>query len=247
MHHGQIIAATFVTVRFEEEENLPSTLDSTGVVQETANPFAKRLRDDVMMYHGISGTEAVFELWNLSGLSRVKLFKDEEVKQAFVILDPSCLRVAYWMDLLPASVVPDEDEEEEFDIFTCELLDKHGEPCGSTFKSAQSLSAQQSRMRGGQHGMVRVLREAVLTNQCPWCRSTLASRETAQAHVVRAWKYKRCRADLSGIKWEARQPPTLSCPLTSAALGSIAGAHCGRAPPQVGHPILALQHPWWRP
>ena len=61
------------------------------------------------------------------------------------------------------------------------------------------MLAHLRRTKGGTHSVVCLISHLTVTNQCPICRSVLASRYAAQHHVAMAIISKKCRLDL-GLK-----------------------------------------------
>ena len=59
-----------------------------------------------------------------------------------------------------------------------------------------SFAFKLTQKEGG-HGSRSPYYLGVIANRCPDCRTTLASRHTAQQHVKQAWKWGHCRIDRS--------------------------------------------------
>ena len=96
------------------------------------------------------------------------------------------------MDYVPKVLEPVDDVGE----FVC--LDRlaNGSLCGRTFSTQRQLTTHRmaSVKLGGDHGVLS-LGGLVVTNQCPFCRTPVASRNAAQTHVRNAFAIGYCNID----------------------------------------------------
>lgn len=91
----------------------------------------------------------------------------------------------------------------------------------------------------------------VLSNQCPWCRSTFQNHEGAKRHVAHMFESANCFVDRSVYPVVPITPDVLLCPLcaieraahgetflrSSVCLSATSGAHVPHNPPgDIQHP-----------
>jgi len=213
--HEHIIACLWGQLRCEDRP----TLDAHGQLSTSANPFAVRLATDMSELISTGMVEDFDEEWKLTGCSWISLFKDENVRVAFLKIDPMVVRIAFLHQHKQGGRPWDDAETEEISIaadavpeFVCELKTATGETCSMIFPSLQQLRDHQAHARGGEHGVVSRFWKGVVTNQCPWCSSTFSTRGTAIAHCRGSYKNKRCIVDNSTFDWPLSVPGSLQCP-----------------------------------
>ena len=99
-------------------------------------------------------------------------------------------------------------EIRKFD-WCCEILSEAGAPCGSRFQSKRALRCHQ--LRSNLHGVGRQTSvfSSVITNYCPWCRSTFSTSLTARKHAAAG----HCRVDAGAFPWPISPFVSLQCSL----------------------------------
>ena len=95
----------------------------------------------------------------------------------------------------------------------CEILSESGVPCGLRFRSKKALRCHQLRSRSHGHGLQTSIFASVITNSCPWCRSTLATTLIARKHAAAAMLSGHCRVDAGAFPWPISTPLSLQCRL----------------------------------
>ena len=82
----------------------------------------------------------------------------------------------------------------------------------SQFYSATMRGLISHKVRA--HGFHELVQRAVITNECPWCRSIFSKRLDAQHHACSSVLHCFCRAGGSHVQTGTRQPQCLvECPL----------------------------------
>ena len=95
----------------------------------------------------------------------------------------------------------------------CEILSEAGAPCGSRFQSKRALRCHQLRSKPHGHGRQTCFFSSVITNYCPWCRSTFSSTLTARKHAAALMPPRHCRLDAGAFPWPISPPESLRCRL----------------------------------
>ena len=160
------------------------------------------------------------------------------------MLDPKLLRAAarHYSDLLDSMHAKRSRENELPGEWRCFLEGADG-PCTACFATRAALITHQVRTRGGEHGERSVFFSGAVTNACPNCNSTFASRASAQQHVRNAWRGGRCRHGLSHFAWPGpstcRRASIVHCALptpsarrrvgavTASSFSFLSSHHCG--------------------
>ena len=114
--------------------------------------------------------------------------------------------------------------------FKCSIPLATGAQC--QFSSATMRGLISHKVRA--HGFHEPVQRAVITNECPWCRSIFSKRLDAQHHACSSVLHGFCRAGGSHVQTETRQPQLLvECPLCK----KIAAVEChdseSQPPPHV--------------
>ena len=212
IEHELPVSALFGTMQREENCGHAATLTSGGRVHHSANPWAKMFEDDVHSLFDVSGCETFDSIWDRSLYS---LFGDEEVGEAFCILDPGILRAKFWSssvappeyDMVGPDPVPDTGTSLD-PLYECDLLLEMGCKCDARFATYKGLRTHQIKS----HGIRNTARLAIVTNQCPICSSTFKSEACAKQHLQYAMVHHRCYAGRSSVEIPVRQPADLTCP-----------------------------------
>ena len=103
-------------------------------------------------------------------------------------------------------------ETRKFD-WPCEILSEAGAPCGSRFQSKSALRCHQLRSKLHGHGRQTSVLSSVITNYCPWCRSTFSSTMIARKHAAASTLSGQRRVDAGAVPWPISPPKSLQCRL----------------------------------
>ena len=95
----------------------------------------------------------------------------------------------------------------------CEILSESGIPCRLRFRSKKALRCHHLRSRSYGHGLQTSIFASVITNSCPWCRSTFATTLIARKHAAAAMLSGHCRVDACAFLWPISIPLSLQCRL----------------------------------
>ena len=93
----------------------------------------------------------------------------------------------------------------------CPLSSVQPLACQLSYPTLQALVLHLRRNRG----LYNVLRTAVVTNQCPWCRRTFTTINGARSHTRIRQKHGSCPLRTGGClhrEWQPRQPDNMACP-----------------------------------
>ena len=131
-------------------------------------------------------------------------------------MDTSLLRAACWTMAsgvkLEKHVKAQCGEAGKVD-WCCEILSESGVPCGLRFRSKKALRCHQLRSRSYGHGLQTSIFASVITNSCPWCRSTFATTLIARKLAAAAMLSGHCRVDAGAFPWPISPPLSLQCRL----------------------------------
>lgn len=241
----QLLAAWFGQARFEGQ----ATCSEEAGLSESANPWAKRVFSDFERLR-MSDDHA----WMVEDVQGdfVRLLRARHLAEAFADADLSVLRARLWGCRQPPPGADVEDRDPpaacsvELDAdgvqtsFVCEEVEATGVQCGRVFSSMAGLHAHR---RFG-HRLQRQVALLTLSNQCPWCMTTFASRQSAQHHTSRALFLGRCRADRSSRRHQLVALHDFVCPQCHETAGrrrlvGSARAHsCSLAVASGGHRFL---------
>ena len=215
--HPQYLAVMFGTARFEEDMQIPRTMDESGKILETAHPWASQFTADIEALRPFEGAYEFFEQWN--GTIK-QLFDEKEISNLFVSIDAREVRAASLANTWAPPATSDEsapadDLADEVDEWTCDLGEAEDTPCGQKFGSRKALLAHQRQSGAPGHGWELLAYKATLTNQCPICLTTFASRQVAFQHLARSLVSKRCLVDRTRMNYRRENPKEdrLWCPL----------------------------------
>ena len=189
-------------------------LEEKGGLCEGANPFAVAFHRDVYLLQGVTGTEELCEALRKVGFQSL-FVSQSEAWEALQRIDTSLLRAACWTMAsgmrLERHVKAQCGETCKFD-WCCEILSEYGVPCGSRFRSKKALRCHQLRSRLHGHGHQTSVFASVITNYCPWCRSTFVSTLIARKHAA-AMLSGHCRVDAGAFLWPISPFQSLQCRL----------------------------------
>ena len=129
-------------------------------------------------------------------------------------------------------VVPEAPSEDDVELldppqlpYACDCTMADGAVCGARFATLQQLATHVRRTKSGSHGQVEDYYQAVVTNQCPWCRVVHANMRTTRQHVRRALQFKVCKGRGSPHVFQPNNPPTLCCPKCPAEFETLDALH----------------------
>ena len=134
----------------------------------------------------------------------------------FLRNDTSLLRAACWTMVsgmrLANHVKFQCGEIRKFD-WCCEILSEAGAPCGSRFQSKRALRCHQLRSHLHGHGRQTSVFSSVITNHCPWCRSTFSTTLIARKHAAASMLSGHCLVDAGAFPWPISPSVSLQCSL----------------------------------
>ena len=78
------------------QEETQDTLSAQGGLLQHANSQAKALNEAILLFEGISSTEAFYEHYAEEGKRIGALFSNELLKEDFLRIDFSAVRAAFW-------------------------------------------------------------------------------------------------------------------------------------------------------
>ena len=209
-NHAQALAAVFG--RFLGRE----VLQKDGDLCEGANPFAVAFHRDVYLFEGVTGTEELYEALRKNGFQSL-FVSQSEAWEALQRMDTSLLRAACWtmasgmkLEKHVKALCGDDGKVD----WCCEILSESGVPCGLRFRSKKkALRCHQLRSRSHGHGLQTSIFASVITNSCPWCRSTFATTLIARKHAAAGMLSGHCRVDAGAFPWPISTPLPLQCRL----------------------------------
>ena len=103
-------------------------------------------------------------------------------------------------------------EVRNFD-WCCEILSVTGAPHGWRFQSKRALRCHQLRSNLHGHGRQTSVFSSVITNYCPWCRSTISATLIARKHAAASMLSGHCPVDAGAFPWPISPPKSLQCRL----------------------------------
>ena len=171
---------------------------------------------DVYLFEGVTGTEELCEALRQEGFQSL-FVSQSQAWEASQRIDTSLLRAACWTMAsgmrLERHVKAQCGETCKVD-WCCEILSEVGVPCGLRFRSKKAWRCHQLRSRLHGHGLqTSIFAIDVITNSCPWCRSTFATTLIARKHAAAAMLSGHCRVDAGAFPWPISPPQSLLCRL----------------------------------
>ena len=83
----------------------------------------------------------------------------------------------------------------------------------SVERSPEALRCHQLRSKRNGHGRQTSVLSSVITNYCPFCRSTFSTTLTARKHAAASLLSGHCRVDAGAFPWPISPPKSLQCRL----------------------------------
>lgn len=209
--HSVWFACIFGTFSFESQP----TIDDTGNISSTANPWAQQFHRDI---HTLAEIEEGDQLLSFMAGQSLRLFQD--LREDFIRLDVNIFRaIPFSVSIPPPEYQPDivlqpalEETPDEVDApFKCECLVADGTQCAAAFSTRQRLAVHISNTQGGTHGHIPEYRKLVVTNQCVFCRRVFSSVRTTQRHVRQSLSVGHCRGLGSQTVFHPEPPKSLDC------------------------------------
>lgn len=163
-HHTQALGAVLGTTKLEVTAGL-SRLSESGVVEESATPWARQMWEDLVAVGRLDDMIGWFE--SLEG-SLAPLFAEGSWQsEEFLRFDPQVdRRSVFAVAVSPfpagpgASCASSSSSEGGFEHFAC-----HEEMCDRSFATFRQLAVHIRTV----HDQCDWLYNMVVTNQCPWC------------------------------------------------------------------------------
>lgn len=210
--------------KFENEPTLRE-----GRPTEDCNPMARLFYDDITKLAQVAVEEEFSGMWQEKP-DIVELFRDgSELGEAFMKVDRRIVRATYWDECKrrancygPEVEEVQEEVSEDVTMHYCRMRGADGAECGRAFLSLNALRAHMRFAYDGEHGTYDNIYRGTLSNQCPWCMSTFASRGVAIHHATAAYRLGRCRVDQSKFEWPVR-PDRLECPWCEELPAGVSG------------------------
>lgn len=209
--HSVWFACIFGTFSFESQP----TIDDTGNISSTANPWAQQFHRDI---HRLAEIEEGDQLLSFMAGQPLRLFQD--LRDDFIRLDVNIFRaIPFSVSIPPPEYQPDivlqpalEETPDEVDApFKCECLVADGTQCAAAFSTRQRLAVHITNTQGGTHGHIPEYRKLVVTNQCVFCRRVFSSVRTTQRHVRQSLSVGHCRGLGSQTVFHPEPPKSLDC------------------------------------
>jgi hypothetical protein len=96
--------------------------------------------------------------------------------------------------------------------FVCRVALDDGTECGRSFASRQQLAMHQVSAQYGSHRRF-ITSLLAITNQCPICLHTFASKRGVRTHLLRSFVKDYCRIGSAANVYPVEKPVSLTCPL----------------------------------
>ena len=228
--HRQILASLFGQYSWEI---MPQIIN--GRVSQMATPWLKQLFDDL---NELAHVDLDFDDIRKDLDGNLALLFDEtheDAVQRFITIDIKIIRRQYHAVAIPpptslqqnnndssaatdtarpTETVNTEHERQTTpaqkpEYYVCGIRNNDGKRCRARFETKRAFLCH---MRF-QHKVRHLIKSMVQTNECPYCRSTFATRATAQQHAVAAIATKTCNTDLGHYSTPLQPLTTLDCPL----------------------------------
>ena len=160
------------------------------------NPLDQQCFDDIMPLSELDSGASLLEA--MAGDMR-RLFTD--LRDEFLYVGVCELRTRFFsVSIPPWGWVPEAPSEDDVELpdppelpYACDCAMADGAVCGARFATLQQLATHVRRTKSGSHGQVPNYYQAVVTNQCPWCRVVHANMRTTRQHVRHALQFKVCK------------------------------------------------------
>ena len=134
-----------------------------------------------------------------------KLVMDEECSTLFCDIDLGEFRMSALYDakcsVWKSEHLRDHVEKETDCSFTCSFTSEGGTRCEFNSTTRRGLISHMLKA----HGFCYPVQQAVITNECPWCRLIFSTRLDAQHHACSSFLHGFCRAGGSHVQTEVKQ------------------------------------------
>jgi hypothetical protein len=100
-------------------------------------------------------------------------------------------------------------------MFTCDICDDDGKPCGKTFASNKGLLMHQRFSNLANHGYRTWLSKLCPTNMCIMCGTCFSNKKNSLDHMTRSWKQGRCIKENTALPHTFIPPRQLRCAVCS--------------------------------
>ena len=192
-HHTQALAAVFGTTRLDEKHNRQRLTE--GRINEASTPWAKQFERDIKE---VQDKDFFSEVTYSTAEDMLKIFKDRETAEQFMLIDFTQLRAEAWSRKNTGAEGQSDsgsssEEQGDEQIFHCGYENEKGESCEAKFASER---ARRMHVRQ-KHSYRSEVYQLIIANECPFCCSTFKIRENAAKHVLEATKGGTCKTDLS--------------------------------------------------
>ena len=182
-----------------------------GTLSPNAHPRVLQLEVDLRSLTDIEPGKDFILAWQ--GNMR-KLVVDEECRILFCNIDLQELRMRALYDVecpvWQLAHLRDSTETETDRPFKCSFPLATGTKCQFCSTTMRGLIGH----KVGAHGFYDPVQRAVITNECPWCRSVFSTRLDAQHHACSSFLHGSCRTCGSTVHTVIRQPQLpVECPL----------------------------------
>ena len=213
-HHKQVLAALWGRLGPAG----PEQLTPEGVTRTGANPWALQLERDLEEFSKLEGwCELLAEARTSSGGISIKKLFECGFAERFCSSDAGQLRQAELSREVPPPCWDREEYERQQDQqegpASGEAVGRHEEhscfDCGATFASLRACRAHSRKL----HGHRKLIHMCTLSNQCPWCSSTFASKHIAARHAENAYLRGVCKADAALWPYAAEPAGRTDCPI----------------------------------
>ena len=184
--HGAVLAAVLGTTQGERKKGITRLQEDKWICDERSTPMALQLREDLEM---LSEVCADMTAWYTQRTSDLDMFTPgtDDWRQ-WTSLDTSVLRSFLGSQpLAEATAEGMEQVEVILRPFCCDFksVDSEGGQCRVCAERFTSMAALKAHRRE-KHRITPLVSSLVISNQCPWCLSTFATRRIAADHATRA-------------------------------------------------------------
>ena len=199
------------------------------------------------LFEGVTGTEELFEALRKDGFQSL-FVSQSDARSFFLRVDTSLFCSACWT-MASGMRLDQRGETRKFD-WCCEIPLDTGATCGCRFQSKRALRCHQLRSKRNGLGRQTSVLSSVITNYCPWCRSTFSTTLKARKHAAASLLPGHCRVDAGAFPWPISPPKSLQCSLcdegdTYTSIDDLydhsVAAHLPK-PSHVSLPIVTASH-----
>ena len=216
-NNTHLLTCIFGTLRCETAwrektgQAAPPPLDQEGKAHSGANPWVRRLAEDLETLMLLEVAADFARLWTNRSFEAL-LFNDE-LREAFLAIDVLAIRSAFlayeWLPPGAAAQLSNSVAAESLDLEVAGLVFFPCGFCEKTFDNRRQLANHIAK----QHDKQSLLSLIQPSNQCINCRTTFRNRTEAIAHLYRAHYSGRCIKDNAKHAYDFIQPPSFQCPI----------------------------------